>query len=164
MAYHLPGHPLPALVELTSTDAQEPVVDLFFAGLSRPLLLSVFSLPGAERDASVAQLRSLATEVPQLLAYKPELRVFGLSVDVPREQADVHAECRLPFPLLSDTSHAFCDALELPRDGDAPALARGTLLVQEGQVTRLDYELRYPSSAGTRAMELLQRAYGDFAM
>ena len=34
MAYHLPGHPLPALVELTSTDAQEPVVDLFLAGVA----------------------------------------------------------------------------------------------------------------------------------
>ena len=55
-AFHLPGHPLPALVELASTDEQERKVDLFMTSLSRPILLTTFAADGASQLLALKEL------------------------------------------------------------------------------------------------------------
>ena len=71
-AFHLPGHPLPALVELASTDEQERKMDLFMTSLSRPILLTTFAAHGAP------QLLALKEHLAQLRAHSPQLAVFCL--------------------------------------------------------------------------------------
>lgn len=161
-AFHLPGHPLPALVELASTDEQERKVDLFMTSLSRPILLTTFAARGAP------QLLALKEHLAQLRAYSPQLAVYGLSTHTPAEQSQLARELSLPFALLSDQHGELTRQLELPSDcaggaastADTPmqyALRRGTMLLKEGQVTRLDYGITDPRDMGHRALELLHR-------
>lgn len=171
--FHLPGHPLPAVTMLHSTDAAQPQIDLFMLSLSRPVLLCAFSFPtrvtaqGEEVDCgptqpSTLQLVSVKEHMDTLKKCEPDLLVFGLSTYSPTCQSRIHATLGLPFPLLSDAKREFSDKLELPmrEDGGMQVLQRCTLLLREGQVTRIDYPLSDPSQAAVRAEYMFQRDEG----
>ncbi|WFD27417.1 hypothetical protein MNAN1_002413 [Malassezia nana] len=167
--FHLPGHPLPALVTLDSTDGSE--VDLFLLSLRRPVLLSLFSLPtrdgqvdlrSAQGHESQQQLRAINAEMDSLQKVMPDLAVLGLSLNAPACLRRVRDDLQLRFELLSDRQRAWTDRLELPLQAqdDGMALRRCTMLLVEGQVSRLDFPLREPTEVGRRAVELLQRETG----
>ncbi|WFD02784.1 hypothetical protein MOBT1_001469 [Malassezia obtusa] len=171
--FHLPGHPLPALTSLLSTDAEQPKVDLFMVSLSRPVLLCAFSFPtratehGEEVDCaptqpSGQQLLAFKSHLAELRKWEPQLLVYGLSTYSPPCQSRIHAALGLPFPLLSDPTREFCDKLELPtyEEGGVRLLRRCTLLLREGQVTRIDYPLSDPAQAAVRAEYMFQRDAG----
>lgn len=144
-AFHLPGHPLPALINL---DACGVGVDLFMESLSAPVLLCAHH-PGSD---SARYLASLNASLSALQAQKPGLRVYGLSTSKPRDWS-------WGFPLLHDSAATLTKALELPADGNPPALRLCTMILKEGQITRVDYPVP-PEQAGSRALELLKRDDG----
>lgn len=144
-AFHLPGHPLPALINL---DAGGRGVDLFMESLSAPILLCAHH-PGGD---SARYLASLNASLASLQAQKPDLRVYGLSTSKPRDWS-------WGFPLLHDAAAALTKALELPADGDPPALRLCTMMIKEGQIARVDYPVP-PEHAGSRTLELLKRDAG----
>lgn len=171
--FHLPGHPLPALVSLPCTDGAS--VDLFMLSLTRPVLLSLFpwrsqdagASAGADLGASrshdsVQQLQSIKTYMPRLRDCMPDLVVYGLSTSPCAVLTQLRDTLQLPFESLSDHRREWADKLELPttQEENGPALRRCTLLLKEGQITRLDFPLRQPSEAGARALELLRRDTG----
>ncbi|WFD42550.1 hypothetical protein MPSI1_001196 [Malassezia psittaci] len=172
--FHLPGHPLPALTILQSTDRGEPEVDLFLLSLSRPILLCTFSYPTQVRNKrqeidcsdshpSSLQLLSFKSQIAALKSREPNLLVYGLSTYPEECQSYVHKKLGLPFPLLSDSKGTFSQQLELPsyeQDG-VRLLERCVLLLREGQVTRVDYPLSDPSKAALRAEYMLQRDSGQ---
>ncbi|PKI83945.1 hypothetical protein MVES1_002193 [Malassezia vespertilionis] len=173
--FHLPGHPLPALIGLCSTDSKNTPVDLFMLSLSRPVLLCAVSFPTKRvgqdtvvdlHDATAQpcglQLQSIKDCMPALLACEPNLAVYGLSTHSPACSQRIHSALGLPFPLLADTDCSFSEQLELPRQNDNghALLRRCTMLLREGQITRLDYPLVHPTQAGARAEEMLQRDAG----
>jgi len=168
--FHLPGHPLPALVTLDSTDGSG--VDLFMLSLRRPVLLNLFAMPmrdgkvdlgAAAEHESAQQLCAVNAELDALQQQMPDLAVLGLSLDAPECLRRVRDELQLRFELLSDRQRAWTDRLELPMqpqgDGNM-ALRRCTMLLVEGQVSRLDFPLRQPTEVGRRAIELLRRETG----
>lgn len=168
--FHLPGHPLPALVTLDSTDGSG--VDLFMLSLRRPVLLNLFlmpvrdgrvDLPSVAQHECAQQLRSVDAELDALKQQMPDIAVLGLSLHAPECLRRVREDLQLRFELLSDQQRAWTDKLELPlqsQDDGSQALRRCTMLLVEGQVSRLDFPLRQPSAVGRRAIELLRRETG----
>ncbi|SHO78542.1 Uncharacterized protein MSYG_2889 [Malassezia sympodialis ATCC 42132] len=168
--FHLPGHPLPALVTLDSTDGTG--VDLFMLSLRRPVLLNLFAMPvrdgqvdirAAAQHESAQQLRAINAELDGLRQQMPDLAVLGLSLHGPECLRRVRDNLQLRFELLSDRHRAWTDRLELPlqpQDDGSMALRRCTMLLVEGQVSRLDFPLRQPTEVGRRAIELLRREMG----
>ncbi|WFD20053.1 hypothetical protein MCAP1_002297 [Malassezia caprae] len=168
--FHLPGHPLPALVTLNSTDGSG--VDLFMLSLRRPVLLNLFAMPvrsgqvdlgAAAQHESAQQLRAVNAELDALRQEMPDVAVLGLSLHEPECLRRVRDELQLRFELLSDRQRAWTDRLELPLqrwDDGSMALRRCTMLLVEGQVSRLDFPLRQPTEVGRRAVELLRRETG----
>lgn len=81
-------------------------------------------------------------------------KVFGLSGQ--SDVDEVAARLRLPYPLLSDRSLRFADALSLPRfaaDGDI-YLSRLTLIVTDGRIADVIYPVHPPDR---HAAEVLRR-------
>ena len=166
-AFHLPGHPLPILVELLCLDA--PPIDMFMLSMSRPALVSTFAF--ATHNDGTVDMRNVATQPAgqQLLSMKAhfaalrglrnDLAVYGLSVHSPECNERVRDTLQLPFSLLSDASRAFSEKLEFPTTAEGQ-LRRCTMLIDEGQITRVDFPLHQPEHAGSRAEELLRRDAG----
>ena len=168
-AFHLLGHPLPALIELASTAGG--AVDLFLLSLSRPVMLFVYprtgvpgqpsppdwdSLPGAK--GCTPHLCGVRDSLSKLKEVEPELEIFGLSTQAPDEQKEAASRLELPFPLLSDSELQLTKALEIPtlptKDGST-FLRRMTLLLRGGQITRVDYPILRPEEAAHQALHLL---------
>lgn len=143
--------------------------------LTRPVLLSTFGLPtsmqptGRQVDLEAAgdhegaiQLLSIKDHLPQLRERMPDLVVYGLSTHNTTCLSQVRDRLQLPFECLSDARCELMDKLELPymHDDEHRLLRRCTMLLKEGQVTRLDFPISQPSEAGPRAIELLRRDTG----
>nr|CDI54009.1 redoxin domain-containing protein [Melanopsichium pennsylvanicum 4] len=110
-AFHLLGHPLPALIDLASTSGT--TVDLFTLSLRHPIMLFVYpstasplrstpsgwsDIPGA--SGCTPHLISVATHLPHLLAKEPQLKVFGEELS---EKDDAATERRSDYEIgLSD--------------------------------------------------------------
>ncbi|SNX85058.1 uncharacterized protein MEPE_03767 [Melanopsichium pennsylvanicum] len=168
-AFHLLGHPLPALIDLASTSGT--TVDLFTLSLRHPIMLFVYpstasplrstpsgwsDIPGA--SGCTPHLISVATHLPHLLAKEPQLKVFGLSTQTHVEQIEAKQRLMLPFDLLSDEKLELTKVLEIPTfelQGKS-YLKRMTLLLNGGQITRLDYPIRNPEEAPKQAQGLLR--------
>ena len=168
-AFHLLGHPLPALIDLASTSGT--TVDLFTLSLRQPILLFLYpststplrptppnwsAIPGAL--GCTPHLTTLSTHLPQLLSKEPELKIFGLSTQAHTEQMESKERLKLPFDLLSDEQEELTKALDIPTfevEGKR-YLRRMTLLLRGGQVTRVDYPIEMPGEAAKRAEGLLR--------
>ncbi|PWN97231.1 hypothetical protein FA09DRAFT_330867 [Tilletiopsis washingtonensis] len=141
--HHLPGHPLPFLASggpLCCSGADEGGrVDLFARSLRRPLLLFLHPHVQATGDCAAAQhLRAVAAARPAWLRAEPQLEVFGVSTQPEQSLRTAAAALRLPYALLSDAEErAFVAPLELPCDAGGQ-LSSVTLLLRDGQVTRVD--------------------------
>lgn len=170
-AFHLLGHPLPALIDLPSTASSEETVDLFNASLAGPILLFVYpktgvpgkpnppgwdAIPGAR--GCTPHLASVAQYLPTLRARQSNVTVYGLSTQSRDYQREVKQRLKLPFDLLSDADRQFTKALDVPTftvEGES-YLKRMTLLLQDGQITRVDYPIPRPDQAAHRALDLLR--------
>ncbi|KAJ1023845.1 hypothetical protein NDA13_004679 [Ustilago tritici] len=171
-AFHLLGHPLPALIDLASTSGT--TVDLFTLSFRQPILLflhaslstplrttpsSWSSIPGA--SGSTRSLTALNIHLPNLLAKEKGLVVFGLSTQPHSEQKQAKQRLGLNFDLLSDEKQDLLSALHLPtfeakEEPGRRYVKRMTLLLRGGQVTRLDYPIESPEEAPVRAEALLK--------
>ena len=167
-AFHLLGHPLPALIDLPSTSST--TIDLFTLSLRSPIMLFLHprlstpisptpstwsTIPNA--SGCTRHLTSVNTVLPQLLAKEPQLKVFGLSTQRPAEQAEAKQRLNLEFDLVSDEAGQLGEALDIPSfhvEGQK-YLKRMTLLLNGGQVTRVDYPVE-PDEAAQRAVRLLR--------
>ncbi|PWN87515.1 BcpB protein, partial [Acaromyces ingoldii] len=165
---HLPGHPMPPLIELASTAGG--VVDLFLLSLSRPVLVFVYprtaspgeevpeswnALPGAR--GCTPELCSIRDGLHPLVEHEPTLAIFGLSVQPTAIQQEAATRLRLPYALLSDESLALQKALDLPtlQWQGRTFLQRVTLLLKEGQITQVHYPVFPPDKAAAVALQML---------
>lgn len=168
-AFHLPGHPLPPLIELSSTAGG--FVDLFLLSLSRPILVFIYprtaapgekvpdswnQIPGAR--GCTPELCSIRDELQPLLKKEPNLTIYGLSSQSTDYQQEVATRLRLPFPLLSDSECKLQKALDLPtfQWESKTYLQRITLLLREGQVTQIHYPVFPSNTAAKEALRLLE--------
>jgi peroxiredoxin len=155
-ADHLPGAAIPP-VALTATDGSSVRLD----DPTAPRTV-VFAYPrtgrpneeppgGTEAWDAIPGARGCT---PQACGYRDHhaelvelgVRVFGLSsqdTDYQREAAD---RLELPYPLLSDESLQFADALRLPRFEHAglTLLRRHTLVIDNGRIETVFYPV-FPS-------------------
>ncbi|GAC75229.1 hypothetical protein PANT_14d00097 [Moesziomyces antarcticus T-34] len=167
-AFHLLGHPLPALIDLVTTSG---TVDLFTLSLRQPIMLFVYpstasplrptpagwsSIPGA--TGCTPHLGAVNSHLAQLLAKEPELKIFGLSTQAHAEQVEAKHRLGLNFDLISDEKEELTTALDIPTfevEGKR-YLKRMTLLLRSGQITRVDYPIHVPAEAAKRAEDLLR--------
>ncbi|KIS68570.1 uncharacterized protein UMAG_03143 [Mycosarcoma maydis] len=168
-AFHLLGHPLPALIDLASTSGT--TVDLFTLSLRQPIMLFLYpstasplratpaswsSIPGA--TGCTPHLTSVNTHLSHLLSKESELQIFGLSTQSHTEQIEAKARLGLKFDLLSDERQQLREALDIPSfecEGKR-YFKRMTLLLRGGQITRLDYPIQVAHEAAKRAEALLR--------
>lgn len=168
-AFHLLGHPLPALIDLASTSGT--TVDLFALSLRSPILLFLYpstasplretpaswsTIPGA--TGCTPHLTTASSSLQNLLAKEPSLEIFGFSTQSHAEQLEAKQRLNLKFDLLSDEKEEFVRALDIPTfevEGKR-YVKRMTLLLNSGQVTRVDYPIKEPQEAAKRAEDLLR--------
>ncbi|EPQ26884.1 uncharacterized protein PFL1_05519 [Pseudozyma flocculosa PF-1] len=151
-AFHLLGHPLPAIIDLDSTAGG--TVDLFILSLSKPVLLFLYP----QSTSSAALLASYAQHLPPLRRIEPDLHIFGLSTQPHAEQLHDVAKHDIPFPLLSDEHRQLTQALDIPTvpaQGSTSVFKHLTLLLNGGQITRIDFPIDRPEEAAVRALRLL---------
>ncbi|SPO26654.1 uncharacterized protein UTRI_03945_B [Ustilago trichophora] len=168
-AFHLLGHPLPAIIELASTSGT--AVDLFTLSFRRPIMLFLYpsvstplrptpaawsTIPGA--TGCTPHLNSITPHIPSLLSKEQNLAIFALSTQPHIEQVEAKHRLNLPFDLLSDEHEELCKVLEFPSfqvEGKR-YFKRMTLLLRSGQITRLDYPIEKPEHAAKSAEGLLR--------
>lgn len=82
------------------------------------------------------------------------IEVFGLSSQSGEHHGELITRLAVPFPLLSDASFAFKEALNLPTfdAGGTPYLKRLTLFVRDGRIAHAFYPVERP---GEHAREVL---------
>ena len=91
----------------------------------------------------------------QYLKFRAQrIEVFGLSSQSAAHHGELIARLAVPFPLLSDASFAFKQALSLPTfdAGGTPYLKRLTLFVRDGRIAHAFYPVERP---GEHAREVL---------
>jgi peroxiredoxin len=167
-AAHLPGHPLPPLIELQSTAGG--IVDLFLLSLKRPVLVFVYPRTAAPGEAvpdswnqipgargCTPELCSIRDEIKPLLAQEPNLAIFALSSQTTTYQQEVVQRLKLPYSLLSDSDFKLQRALDLPtfQWQSTKYLQRITLLLREGQITQIHYPVFPSNTAAKVALSLL---------
>jgi peroxiredoxin len=167
-ALHLPGHPLPPLIELPSTSGG--TVDLFLTSLTRPVLLFIYprtaspgesvkeswnQIPGAR--GCTPELCNIRDETKSLLDREPSLAIFALSTQPTTVQQEVAKRLNLSYPILSDSDLKLQSALDLPTLTweSTKYLQRITLLLREGQVTQVNYPVFPSNKAVEFALEML---------
>lgn len=168
-AFHLLGHPLPALIDLASTSGT--TVDLFTLSLRQPIMLFLYpstssplrstpsswsSIPGA--TGCTPHLTSVNAHLSRLVSKEPDLKIFGLSTQAHAEQVEAKQRLGLKFDLLSDENEQLRQVLDIPsfECQGKKYLKRMTLLLRGGQITRLDYPVTVPEEAAKMAEGLLR--------
>lgn len=173
-AIHLPGHPLPPLIELSSTSGG--FVDLFLLSLTRPILVFIYprtAAPGEEVQDSwnqipgargcTPELCAIRDEIKPLLEKEPNLAIFGLSTQKTEYQVEVVKRLNLPYPLLSDSEFKLQKGLDLPIfDWQSTRyLQRITLLLREGQISQIHYPVFPSTTAAQVALQLISGPKSD---
>jgi peroxiredoxin len=167
-AQHLPGHPLPPLIELSSTSGG--YIDLFLLSLKRPILVFIYPRTGAPGEqikdswnqipgarGCTPELCSIRDDIQPLLLKEPDLAIFALSTQTTEYQQEVVQRLKLPFPILSDCEFKLQKALDLPTFEwqSTKYLQRITLLLREGQITQIHYPVFPSNTAAKVALSLL---------
>ncbi|KAN0065257.1 hypothetical protein ACQY0O_001754 [Thecaphora frezii] len=156
-AFHLLGHPLPALIDLPSTSGS--TVDLFLLSLRKPILLFLY-------PQTVSYSRSFSSWLPHLGALRsiePDLEILALSTQPPAAQLVDHQTLKLQFHLVSDHMRQLATALDIPTQptkqdngqGEETVFRNLTMLLRGGQITRIDYPIDNLDDAAERAKRLL---------
>ncbi len=85
------------------------------------------------------------------------IEVFGLSSQSAEHHGEFVARLAVPFPLLSDASFAFKQALNLPTfdAGGTPYLKRLTLLVRDGRIAHAFYPVKHPAAHARDVLDWL---------
>ena len=85
--------------------------------------------------------------------------VYALSTQSPDEQAEMAARLHLPYPVLSDETCEFAEALRLPMFEAAGVrrIRRLTLIVRDGVIEHVFYPVFPPDRSAEAALEWLRR-------
>ena len=85
------------------------------------------------------------------------IEVFGLSSQSGEHHGELIARLAVPFPLLSDASFAFKQALNLPTfdAGGTPYLKRLTLFVRDGRIAHAFYPVERPAAHAREVLDWL---------
>lgn len=161
---HLPGVALPRLL-LESTDGIH--VDLAeLAGWSVVYCYPATGVPGVPLPDGWDQIPGARGCTPQSCAFRDHhseltalgARVFGLSGQSSAEQREAALRLDLTFPLLSDASFAFAEALRLPtfHVGERRFLKRATLVCRAGRIETVFYPVFPPDANAARVAEWLR--------
>jgi peroxiredoxin len=159
----LPGMRLPSVM-LRATDGSwvDP------AALTGRSLLIVYPWTGRPDQPNPAEWDDIPGahgSTPELEGFRGSagefadrgVRLLGLSGQETAYQAELVARLRLPFPILSDASWHFADALGLPRftaDGEL-YLKRLTLLIEDGLIERAFYPVPNPADHAAAMLALV---------
>lgn len=164
-AAHLPGSAMPA-VTLPATTGQP--VDLAQAG--QPLaIIYVYPMtgtPGVPLLEGWDQIPGARGCTPESTGFRDRFadltaagaEVFGLSAQVPADQAEAAARLKLPFPLLSDSGLVLADRLRLPTftAEDRVLYKRLTLVVSHGQIEHVFYPVFPPDGHADEVLAWLR--------
>jgi len=85
------------------------------------------------------------------------IEVFGLSSQSGEHHGELITRLAVPFPLLSDASFAFKEALNLPTfdAGGTPYLKRLTLFVRDGRIAHVFYPVERPAAHAREVLDWL---------
>ncbi|MDR6868486.1 peroxiredoxin [Microbacterium resistens] len=166
-ADHLRGMSLPALT-LPTSDAG--VIDLGALGDGRTVIY-LYPLTGRpDTDLpdgwdSIPGARGCTTEACDFRDHHDDLlaagaqRVWGLSSQDIRYQAEVSERLRLPFAMISDTAFLLGSALALPTfsaPGQPRLYKRLTLIVRDGRVEHVFYPIFPPNTHAQQVLDWLR--------
>ncbi len=164
-AAHLPGRHIPELSLPAATGGMVPLAQLkgyvviyCYPMTGRPdvaLPEGWDEIPGAR--GCTPQSCSFRDHHQELKALNAQ--VYGLSTQGSDYQREMVERLHLPFPVLSDASHAFQQALGLPTFEAAGMLLlkRLTLVVQDGVIKAVHYPV-FPSDSDPQwVMDCLKR-------
>jgi len=153
---HLPGLAVPP-IELPSTDGGAVRLDDPQAPRTVVFAYPRTGRPGEESpggDEAWDAIPGARGCTPQACAYRDRfaefaalgVRVFGLSTQSTDYQREAVERLHLPYPLLSDASLAFADALRLPRFHQAglTLLKRHTMVISASRIEHVFYPV-FPS-------------------
>lgn len=166
-ADHLPGRSMPGL-ELPTSDGGSVRLNTLGAGRTVVYLYPLTGRPGVDLPEgwdSIPGARGCTTEACAFRDHFTELRaagaqrVFGMSSQDAAYQAEVVARLRLPFPMISDETFAFGDALRLPTfaaQGHERLYARLTLVVRDGAVEHVFYPIFPPNEHARQVLAWLR--------
>lgn len=149
---HLPGTEIPDMA-LLATGGE------WIRLAQRPGLVVVYTYPMTGRPGvalpdgwdQIPGARGCTPEACSFRDHHAEVRefaaeVFGLSTQSTDYQREVHDRLHLPFPLLSDETFAFTDALRLPTfvSNGVRLLKRLTLVLVGGRIQHVFYPIFPP--------------------
>ncbi|MBL9168343.1 MAG: peroxiredoxin [Verrucomicrobiales bacterium] len=161
---HLPGTDLPD-VSLLATSGE------WVQPRQRPGLVVLYTYPMTGRPGVALpegwdQIPGARGCTPQACSFRDhhaEMRrlgaeVFGLSSQSTEYQREVHSRLHLPFPLLSDETFAFADALQLPTfvSHGVRLLKRLTLIVVRGRIEHVFYPIFPPDRHIHQVLQYLE--------
>lgn len=162
-AERIEGFAVPSL-PLTATD--ETTIDLSAPGRSIVFIYPMTGRPDRDLPTGWDEIPGARGCTPQACAFRDlhdDLikagagRVFGLSTQPTDYQREAAERLHLPYPLLTDHSLAFADAVGLPRfevEGET-LLKRMTLIIEDSFVKKVFYPVFPPDRAATDVMEWL---------
>lgn len=165
-ADHVRGSAMPALI-LPSSDGS--VVDLgrMLTGTTVIYLYPLTGRPGVDLPEgwdSIPGARGCSTQACDFRDHFTELqaagadRVFGLSSQDTRYQAEVVERLRLPFSMISDENLLLADALRLPTfaaPGHDRLYSRMTLIIREGRIEHVFYPIFPPNTHAQQVIDWL---------
>jgi peroxiredoxin len=161
------GAQLPALV-LPTSDGGTVTLDALGSGLTVVYLYPLTGRPGVDLPDgwdAIPGARGCSTEACDFRDHFTDLRaagaerVFGMSSQDTAYQAEVVERLRLPFSMISDTSFALGDALELPTfsaPGHARLYARLTMIVRNAVIEHVFYPIFPPNEHAQQVLDWLR--------
>jgi peroxiredoxin len=164
LASRLIGSPMPK-VSLASTGGRS--IDMSLLGEGRTVVYCYprTSEPGKPAPTDWDIIPGARGCTPQSCSFRDhhaEIKkvgaaVFGLSTQTTAYQQEMVSRLHLPFEVLSDEHHAFCEALSLPTfiaDG-MRLIERMTLIVKGGGIEHVFYPIPRPEENASEILEWL---------
>jgi peroxiredoxin len=161
---HLPGMALPEIA-LPSTDGA-PVTLADLAGRSVVFCYPRTGAPGEQVPDDWNAIPGARGCTPESCAFRDlyhdfralGVGVFGLSAQPTAQQAEAKQRLHLPYPLLSDATLAFSEALRLPtfawREGTW--IRRLTLVIADGAIEHVFHPVFPPDTHADAVLEWLR--------
>ena len=166
-ARHLAGAKLPDLV-LPATDG----TSVNLSRLSRRTVIYIYprtGVPGVDPPTGWDQIPGARGCTPQSCAFRDHFgelarlgvaHLYGLSTQDTAYQREAATRLHLPFALLSDEKLALAKALKLPTFSVAgmTLLKRMSLVVDDGQITKVFYPVFPPDKSAAEVIAWIQES------
>ncbi len=164
-AKHLIGMALPSLEMPSTLGRRIPLSNL--SGTTVIYVYPMTAQPGKNLPENWDMIPGARGCTPQSCAFRDvytdlrdagATRIFGLSTQNYEHQVEAATRLQLPFPLLSDASLSFANALRLPRfeaDGQV-LLKRLTLISRASRIMKVFYPVFPPDQDAENVLHWLQ--------